>query len=209
MLLGNMLPWQTACTHYRLNGQILGEGEVVLWASFYVLLDFHCKCCRLAPSTWEHTPVKDLDEWFFLPSPLSRSLLASPSFHLFILASGEFLFLTLLLSLSPHFLCRYYSFFSLFLPEFLFSYLPWMCPLGCIAGTSGTQLLGKSPPCWPSPQGPWDPIFTVSIIFSFFQFRTLLLSELESSRCSERSWAVDRLHPFDPQSFWGDLPHDA
>lgn len=48
------------------------------------------------------------------------------------------------------------------------SYLPWMCPQGCIVGTSGTQLLGKGLPHWCSPQGPSAPIFNLYLPPRFY-----------------------------------------
>lgn len=89
------------------------------------------------------------------PSQLSRSFLASPFFHL---SFPPLLtcFSDLTPGPGPTSRMQKSLFFSL-----CWSYLPWMCPQGCIVGTSGTQLLGKGLPHWRSPQGPSAPIFNL------------------------------------------------
>ena len=96
--------------------------------------------------------VQDCDK---LPSQLSRSFLASPFSHL---SFPPLLtcFSDLTPAPGPTSRMQESLFFSL-----CWSYLPWMCPQGCIAGTSGTQLLGKGLPHWRSPQGPSAPIFNL------------------------------------------------
>ena len=106
-------------------------------------------CCRLASCTWGYRTVTSS-----LPSFPDLSWL-----HLFPICPSLLCWLafpTSLLPLAPRAVCRNHFFFSL-----CWSYLPWMCPQGCIVGTSGTQLLGKGLPHWRSPQGPSAPIFNL------------------------------------------------
>lgn len=109
----------------------------------------------------------------FLPSQLSRSFFASPSFHWFIPVFGELLSLTS----SPHVLCRYHVCVCVFCCHFSLVICHGWVPKVAYQGHLAPSCWAKDPPHWPSPQAPQLPSLPF-VSLSPLLPRTPLLPEL-------------------------------